>query len=91
MKKLRKLLLIIVIVEFSIAFILGCFDIRIEPWPLNVVVTCIFLLPIQALLFMSGRNDEYSKKKRTFFKIAFWYLNICYILTVIVTGYTYYS
>ena len=85
MRKRYRLLLSLFMVEFLIIFILNKSNIKIESWIGNAIGTFIFLLPIQVLLFLLGQDKKFTSKKRMYFKIAFWFINICYFLGGVAT------
>lgn len=85
MRKQYTFLLYIFVIEIFIVYILNEMNIKIESWIGNAIGTFIFLLPIQILLFMLGRDERLTEKKRMCFKIAFWFIVICYLLGGIIS------
>lgn len=85
MRKQYKLLIYIFIIEFFVVLLLNEVNIKIQSWAGNAAGTLIFLLPIQILLFMLGRDERINRNKRRCFKIAFYFISICYLLGGIVT------
>ena len=85
MRKKYTVLLSLFSIEIFIVSILKHRDIKIESWIGNAIGTFIFLLPIQILLFMMGCDEKFSKKKRTCFRVAFWFITICYLLGGVAT------
>lgn len=80
MKKRYVLLLFIFIIEVYIASILNEKNIKIHSWIGNAIGVFVCILPILILLFLLGRDKKFTEKKRLCFKIAFWYVIICYLL-----------
>lgn len=85
MKKKYKILLIIFLIEVEIVSILSKTNIRAETVIENAIGLIVCLLPIQILLFMLSRDEKCSQRIRTCCKIAFWHINICYLLGAIVS------
>ena len=79
MKKQYKLLLWAILIEFIIGLVLGGMGFSIQSWIGNALGVFIFLLPVQILLFKVGRDTDFSKRARFWFKALFWYLNFCYV------------
>ena len=79
MKKQYVLLLSIFIIEVCAVSILNANNIQIHSWIGNAIGTFILLLPIQILLFLLGRDKKFTEKKRLCFKIAFWFIIVCYL------------
>jgi len=80
MKKQYILLLSVFAVEIFIVAILNERNIKVQSWIGNAIGVFIFLLPIQILLFLLGHNEMFIAKRRMCFKVAFWFINICYLL-----------
>lgn len=80
MRKKYTFLISVFFIEFFIVSILNKANIKTQSWVGNAVGTFIFLFPIQILFFLLGREYRLTKKKRTFFKVAFWFINVCYFL-----------
>lgn len=80
MKNRYMLILLLFSIEIFVVSILSVRNIRIQSWLGNAIGVFIFLLPIQILLFMLGRDERFDEKKRLCFKCAFWFLAICYVL-----------
>lgn len=85
MKKRYTILLSIFISEYFIVSILNTKNIKFESWIGNVIGACIFLLPIEILLYLLGKDESIDSKKRTFCKIALWFIFICSLAGAIVT------
>ena len=85
MRKQYTLLLHLFVIEIFIVSILNEKNIKIQSWVGNAIGMFIFLLPIQILLFMLGRDERFTEKKKMCFKIAFWFIVICYLLGGIVS------
>lgn len=79
MKRKYKLLLNVLGIEYFIVIILSKLNIKVQSWIGNAIGSFVFLLPVQILLFMLGRDEDLSNEKRMCFKIAFWFINICYL------------
>ena len=80
MKVWYSLLLSIIALEFSIIAILDKNNIRVQSWIGNAVGTFVFLLPIQILLLLLSKDKTISERKRTYCKVAVYFIAICYIL-----------
>lgn len=85
MKKRYILLLSVFFAEICIVSLLDGNNIKFESWIENAIGTLIFLLPIQILLFLLGKDMQFSQPKRICFKIAFWFISLCYFLGAVVT------
>ncbi len=83
MKKHYKILSIIVLIEFIIIFIMRQNNVKIESFIGSALGVLVFFLPIQIMLFLLSRDTDASNGKRVFAKIMFWFINLCYICTVI--------
>ena len=77
MRKHYKSLLITISIEFLIVSVLQKNNIKIQTWVGNAMAIFVFMLPIQILLFLLGKDERFSRGKRLCFKIIFWYINIC--------------
>ena len=85
MKKQYKILCSVIFIEVFIISILNETAVKIQSWFGNAIGALIFLFPIQILLFMLSKDEKFSKSKRMFFKIVFWFIIICYLLGGIAT------
>ena len=79
-KKQYKLLLSIFIIQIFVVSVLGEKGIKVQSWIGNVIGAFILLLPIQILLFLLGRDESFTHRKRLCFKVVFWFITICYLL-----------
>lgn len=80
MKKQYSILLSLIVINCFIVSILSKYNVKVQSWAGNAIGAFAFLLPIQILLFLLGQDQNFANKKRTYFKVAFWFVNICYIL-----------
>jgi len=79
MKKQYKILLGIIVLEFLGIVILDKYEIRAQTWIENAIGTFLFLVPIQTLLALLERDEQFMTK-RLWIRITFWFIMICYIL-----------
>ena len=80
MRKIYKVLLCIIFINLLIVSFMNNQNIRIQSWAENAIGVLVFFLPIQILLFVLGRDDRISNRKRKWTKMMFWFINICYLL-----------
>lgn len=80
MKKQYKVLLWFLAIEILVVSLLNEMGIKVHSWAGNAIGTFLFLLPAQVLLFLMGRDEQFSEKKRTCVKVAFWFILVCYVL-----------
>jgi len=85
MKNQYKILRIVLIVEWIVIIYLSEQGVKVESWIGNAIGLVVVFLPLQILLFLLSRDEKISNKKRIFSKIVFWYINICYLLTIAVS------
>ncbi len=85
MEKKYTILLSIIITEFIIISAFDKMKIQAQSWLENAIGLFLFLLPIQILLFLLSKDNRISKNKRTFFKIVFCFILICYLIGAITT------
>ena len=85
MKKRYKYLLSVFIIEFIIVSILNERNISVKSWLGNAIGIIIFFLPLLILFFQLGRDEKLTEGKRLCFKIAFWFIIICYLLGCTIT------
>lgn len=78
-----------IVIEYVIIFILNKMHLTVQTWMGNAIGAFIFLLPIQIMLFMLGRDEHFSNKKRTCFKVIFWFIIVCYLLGGIASIFNY--
>jgi len=79
MKVQYKILLSIILAEFFIFSILERNNIKVQSWIGNAIGVFVFILPIQILFYLLYKDEKQSRRKRKFFRIAFWFINICYV------------
>lgn len=79
MKTKYKVLLSILILEIMIASILDANNVELKSWIGNAIATFIFFTPIEIWFYLLGRDKSLSERKRHFFKIAFWFIIVCYL------------
>lgn len=80
MKKQYRVLLWFLAIELLFVSLLNEMDVKVQSWVGNAIGTFLFLLPVQILLFLMGRDEQFSEKKRTCVKVAFWFILVCYVL-----------
>ena len=80
MKRQYKVLIGMFFAGVFISSFLYEMGLRVDSWIGNFLGIFVCLLPIQILLIIKGKDQSVSKKKRMFFLILFWYINICYVL-----------
>ena len=80
MKKRYSILLSVIAVEFFVISILEKNNIGAQSWIGNAIGIFIFMLPIQILLFLLGKDNAISERKQMCCKVAFWFICICYVL-----------
>ena len=92
-EKTYKILKYVIISEYVIVFILSkanVFD-YLTPensfllWVRNAVGTFVFFLPVQVLLYLLGKDEKISDKKRFFSKLAFWFITITWTFSAVIT------
>ena len=83
MNKYKKILIIAIGIEFFIILILRSYNIKIQSVIPSIICSFLFLLPIQALLLLSSKNNELTSKKRIICKFLFLFISVCYLLVVI--------
>lgn len=80
MKKQYKVLLWFLAIEMLLVSLLNELGVKVYSWAGNAVGTFLFLLPVQILLFLMGRDEQFSEKKRACVKVVFWFILVCYVL-----------
>ncbi len=80
MKPKYKWMLYLLAAEFFLLIMLNKSGMRVESWVGSAIGILITILPIQILLFMLSRDENISQNKRMCFKVAFWFVIICYCL-----------
>jgi len=85
MKPKYKWLIYLLAAEYFTLLVLSKSGMRVESWVGNVIGALICILPVQILLFMLSRDEDFSQNKRMCFKAAFWFIIICYCLGGAVT------
>lgn len=83
MKKHYTFLLSILVVECIVLSFLNQNNVKVQSWIGNAIGTFLFILPVQVLLFLLGKDKQIAEKKRKWSKIVFWYITICYLLGVV--------
>ena len=86
MKKIYKILILVIAVEFFILSILNKLEIKALSWIGKTVGVIFCFLPLQILLFCLCRDENITVKKRIWFVIVFWFINICILLGGILTA-----
>lgn len=84
MKKVYRVLLGILLIEFGILFVLNKMNVVVQSFIGKSIGAIICLLPLLILLFLLGHDSELSKKKRVLSIIAFWYITFVYLLATVV-------
>lgn len=82
MKKQYKILLSVCAIEF---FVLNKLNFSVQTWMGNAIGSFLFLLPIQALLLMAGRDKDVGEIKRICFKLIFFLIIAIYLIGALVT------
>ena len=80
MKKQYKILLYFCVIELLLLSLLKEMGVKVQSWAGNAAGTFLCLLPVQILLFLLGQDERFSAKKRACFKVAFWFIVVCYVL-----------
>lgn len=88
-RKCYKLLLGIIGVEY-IALVIAqeywkSIGLQKLSWLESFVITILFFLPIQILLFKLGKDENIKRNRRTLAKFFFWVINISFVLGCIVS------
>lgn len=83
MKQKYKVLLFIFFVEILVISILRACDVKIESLVGAALGMFLFLLPVQVLLYMLSNDEKFSNRKRKWFWISFWFINVCYCSAVV--------
>ena len=84
-KKFRKILLIIIIVEWAITFLVAQLNqrtqlnLQAQTWIGNALGLLVLLLPIWLLLLTIILDTDINPTKRLIAKIAFAFLVVCFI------------
>ena len=77
------MLIFAICIEIFIILVLRSYNIKIQSIPLSIICSFLFLLPIQAFFVLPINNNELTSRKRLFYKLVFWFVNVCYLLVVI--------
>ena len=85
MKKQYKILLSVCAIEFFVLFILNKLNFSAQTWMGNGIGLILFLLPIQALLLMAGRDKDVGEIKRICFKLIFFLIIAIYLIAALVS------
>ena len=85
MRKHYRTLLVIIIIEWIIIVFLNRIGFSAQSWIGNVIGVFIVLLPIEAMLFLLSNDERFSSRKKTCFRLGFWFLAISYLSGIIGT------
>lgn len=78
-----KISLFLFFTEVIVLNSLNSNGIKIESTFGSLLVMILFFLPLQYILYSLSEDEVYSKRKRKYFKIFFWFLNYCIVSTII--------
>ena len=85
MKTKYKILLWIIGAEFVLLWALKEYGVVVDSWVGKLVGVFVVFFPVQFLLFSLGKDEDFLKKKRFFFKFAFWWINFCCVAGLVAT------
>ena len=83
MKKKYIWLLAIFLSELFIMTVLNAGGFEMQPVVGNAILIGVLFLPLQYLLYLLGKDELFSVRKRQYFKIFFWVINYFDIAIII--------
>lgn len=83
MKLKYKISLLLFFIEVIVFNAMNSNGIKIESTLGSLIGIILFFLPLQYLLYSLSKDELYSRRKRKYFKIFFWFFNYCIISSII--------
>lgn len=83
MKLKYKISLFLFFIEIIVLNLMNSNGIKFETAFGSILGVILFFSPLQYLLFSLSKDELYSKRKRKYFKIFFWFFNYCIISAII--------